>query len=150
MRPRDLLLFVQRALQVALNRGHDKITQDDIRHAELGYSEEALLLVGYEIEDTHPDLSNAVYSFHGAGLTLSRPEAVERLAEGGLPRDRSESALDLLIWFGVLGVRLDGGDELYAHSVQFNLRRMKHPLDAGRGRFVVHPAFRKALGIGEV
>ncbi len=149
MRPRDLLLFAQRAQQVAINRGHDKIRQDDIRHAEVGYSEEALLAVSYEIEDTHPALSDAVYSFHGAPTTLSRTDAGELLARGGVPEEEIEGSLELLMWFGLLGVRLENGEELYAHSVQFNLRRLTHPLDSGRGVLTVHRAFQKALAIGD-
>lgn len=66
-----------------------------------------------------------------------------------MPEEEIEGSLELLMWFGLLGVRLENGEELYAHSVQFNLRRLTHPLDSGRGVLTVHRAFQKALAIGD-
>src|SRR5207247_52007 len=34
MRPRDLLMFLHRAIETAINRGHSKITSDDLIKAE--------------------------------------------------------------------------------------------------------------------
>ena len=147
MRPRDLLMFVQRAQQVALNRSHERIKAEDIQHAEIGYSEEALLWLGYEMEDTHPGISDAVLAFHGAASAMNREEVTKTLVSGKMDPQRVDRAVDLLLWFGFLGVRLVSGEELYAHTVQFSLRRLNHPVEAGSGKFVIHPTFRVALGI---
>jgi hypothetical protein len=147
MRPRDLLLFAQRAVQVAINRSRAKVTSEDILHAEQGYSEEALLWLSYEIEDTHPGIADALYSFHGAPRHMTRDDVTARLAASGLSDPDSDSTIGLLLWFGFLGPSLDAGEDLYSHTTQFNLRRLTHPVETGLGRFVVHPAFRRALAI---
>jgi len=147
MRPRDALLFVQRAQQVALNRSHSRITADDISQAELGYSEESLVQLGLEIEDTHTGMSDALFAFQGAQATLSRTVVEGTLKRGKVPDEDIPRAIDLLLWFGFLGVRVGASEPMYSHTVRFAMRRLTHPIDAGTGSLVIHPAFRKALGV---
>ncbi len=148
MRPRDLLMFAQRAVEVAVNRRHERISSDDILHAENGYSEDSLLWLSYEIEDTHRGISDALYSFHGAPKKMGASEVRDRLRAGGISPGEEAEAIELLLWFGFLGVELSGSEELYAYSVRFNLRRLTHPAESGAARYVIHPAFRKALAVG--
>lgn len=148
LRPRDLLTFVQRSVEVALNRRHDVITADDIKQAETSYSEDMLLGLVFEIDDTHPEISDSLYSFHGraGAITMASAEAI--LEGSGVATDRLSSALELLLWFGFLGVRdRASGAESYSHEVRFNLRRLTHPIEQDSADFVIHPAFRAALGI---
>lgn len=149
MRPRDLLLFAQRAIQVALSRSHDRVTGEDIKHAESGYSEEALSWLGYEMEDTHPGISDALLAFHGAPIAMARSEVADLLMEANIPEEGVDRTIELLLWFGFLGVRVSSTKELFAYAVQFNLRRLTHPIETGSGRFVIHPMFRVALAVGE-
>jgi hypothetical protein len=148
MRPRDMLVFVEQALEVATNRGHTKIDADDIRHAEVAYSETALLFLGYEIEDTAPALAESIYSFHSAPRQMKRKEVEDRLGAAGVPEEEVGSGLELLLWFGFLGIkRRIGGDEEFAYQAQFNLRKLLHQVSSGDAVFVVHPGFRVALAI---
>lgn len=147
MRPRDALLFVQRAQQVALNRSHLRITADDIQQAEVGYSEESLIQLGLEIDDTHPGMSDALFAFHGSSGILSAKEVSETLNRGNVAPENMDDAVELLLWFGFLGVQVGGGDPMYSHTVHFTMRRLTHPIESGTGRFTVHPAFRRALDI---
>ncbi len=147
MRPRDALLFVQRAQQVALNRAHSRITGDDIKQAEVGYSEETLVQLGFEMEDTHPAMLDALFAFHGVQPRLKRPEVLDVLKRGKVPADAIEEAVELLLWFGFLGVQVGTGEPMYSHTVHFTLRRLTHPIEVGTGQFVVHPAFRRALEV---
>ena len=43
MRPRDVLSFVRKAIEVATNRGHERVTHDDLNAAEDEYSEDYVL-----------------------------------------------------------------------------------------------------------
>lgn len=147
MRPRDVLLFVQRAQQVALNRSHSRIAASDIQQAETGYSEEALLLLGYEMDDTHPGVSDAILSFHGMSANMDADDVQEALVRGGVESKDVQSVVELLLWFGFLGVKIGTADPMYSFGVNFNLRRLLHPIESGTGLYVVHPAFRKALDI---
>jgi hypothetical protein len=48
MRPRDLLKFVHKAIEVAVNRGHSRVTADDLHQAEAAFSEDMLLGMNWE------------------------------------------------------------------------------------------------------
>jgi len=148
MRPRDLLLFLEQAVEVATNRGHSRITASDIQHAEESYSEAALLWLGYEIEDTNPDVANAIYEFYGADVLMDIEDVRGHLSSAGLAEESIESALQMLFWFGFLGIRnAVSGEEEFAYGVQFNLRKLLHPATQRRAKVVVHKAFRPALSI---
>ncbi len=146
-RPRDLLMFLSDAIQVALDRGHDRIEAEDIQHAEQGYSENMLVNLLFEIEDTHPQVPEVVYGFQGAPRVL--PEAsVEEIIRAGAADLDGREVIELLLWYGVLGIRLNAsGEEQYSYDVRYNVRRLLHQISTRKATFVVHPAFRAALGI---
>ncbi len=149
MRPRDLLMFVQRAVEVAINRGHSVVTADDIKQAEHGYSEDVLLGLSYEVDDTRADLSESLYGFYGAANPMDSEDLKARFEQAGVPSEKLQEALSFLLWFGFFGVEMrDTAETQYAYGVRFNVRRLENAIKGGMGRAVVHPAFRAALGIG--
>lgn len=145
MRPRDLLQFLNRAIDVAINRGHERVEAEDIIQAEKSYSEDILLATMFEILDTHPEYKDILYAFQGAPVSMSLDEVQDRLREAGVS---SDSTIELLVWFGFLGVSAPTfPDVKYAYSVQDNIRRLMYPLENLDGMLIVHPAFRAALDI---
>jgi hypothetical protein len=149
-RPRDLLMFIQAASQVAADRGHEKIMDEDIKQAEIGYSEDMLLNLSFEIDDTWPQFSEVVYAFHGAGRVLPREEVEERLQQADIPKEDIARVIELLLWYGFLGVRMNTTNEnQFSFEVRYNLRRLEHAIEIDQGVFTVHPAFCAALSIGE-
>jgi hypothetical protein len=52
MRPRDLLRFVHSAVDVAINRRHNRILEEDLVYAERTYSEDLLVETSFEIKLT--------------------------------------------------------------------------------------------------
>lgn len=149
MRPRDLLLFLHRALDTAINRGHGRISEADILHAEKGYSEDMLLATDYEIADTNPDLGDVLYAFQGAPSLLTHEDAVLHLAVAGIEdEDRAKEVVRLLVWYGFFGIKSPVFPEVkYSYSVHGNLRRLLQPLEMSDAFLVIHPAFRAALDI---
>ena len=148
MRPRDLVLFLQACIEIALNRGHARVLAEDILDAEKTYSMEALFQVASEIENTQPACAAAMLDFQAAPSPMTPAHIHEVLRGAGLSDVSLESAVDLLAWFGFIGVRGQGlSEDMYSHTVQFNMRTLMHPISRGRGSFVVHPAFHRALQI---
>ena len=66
MRPRDLLLFLHRCVETAINRGHNRVHEDDILFAQKGYSNDMLLNLQFEIVDLNPAYDNLLEAFAGA------------------------------------------------------------------------------------
>jgi hypothetical protein len=144
MRPRELLRFVRECIDVGVNRRRQKLMESDILQAEQTYSSDALVDVCLEMKDVNSDFGNVPYAFIGSTVVLSKQEVMGRLAGAGVESNKIEYVLDLLIWFGVLGIYLDDEEERY--SYQYNHDPVM--LSAGIPHFAycVHPAFRVALG----
>ncbi|MEB2346073.1 MAG: hypothetical protein OZ948_15195 [Deltaproteobacteria bacterium] len=145
MRPRDLLMFIRRAIEVATNRGHEKVTAEDIRHAEESYSNDMLQSVTFELRDVQAGSTDWVYAFLDSEVRISQRQVQERIRPlcGEADVDR---AIELLVWFGFLGVargRME--DSRYAFDVRYDMKKLLAPLTREAGFFVIHPAFRRAL-----
>lgn len=148
MRPRDLLTFLHRATEVAVNRGHVKVSSNDIVQAEKSYSEDLVLVTAYEIGDTHPQFADLLYAFQGVPRTVSLPEMEVVLGKVGVKSLDMQQAIELLLWYGFLGTAGRTSDEdKYSYQVRYNLRHLLHPIEKGEAKFVVHPGFRTSLGI---
>lgn len=150
MRPRDVLMFLQRAVEVAINRGHQTIHAQDIQQAENSYSEDLFLGLIYEIDDTRPELSDSLYAFQGIEKTASHSVVRERLISAGVAEKQIDDAVELLLWFGFLGIEMNAtGEEKYAYGARFNVKRLTQPVRQNLALYVIHPAFRAALGISQ-
>lgn len=148
MRPRDLLTFLHRATEVAVNRGHGKVSSDDISQAEKSYSEDLVLVTAYEIGDTYPQFADLLYAFQGMLRVLSLPEVEAVLGKVGIKNSDMHKAVELLLWYGFLGTAGTTSDEdKYSYQVRYNLRHLLHPIEKGEAKFVIHPGFRTSLGI---
>jgi hypothetical protein len=146
MRPRDFLTFLHSAIEVAINRGHDRVLEDDLRHAEKLYSEDMLKTIGFELRDVLPESPSLLYTLLGCRSRLSKEEVTSLLRTAGVNDHKLEESIRLLCWFGVLGVvSLDSQEEHFAYEVRYDLTRLITPVEKERGQFVIHPAFRAAL-----
>ena len=147
MRPRELLQFTKESINVAVNRGHEKVTQDDILQAEKSYSDDLLVDVSFELKDVSPDYSDAPYAFIGSESIISKEKARKRLSDVNVPEHQLGNALELLLWFSFLGIYVNTDDERYSYRFQHDIKKMSRGLD--HFSYCIHPGFRKALGCDE-
>lgn len=144
MRPREFLRFLHQAIEVATNRGHGRVSGDDIKTAEARFSEDLLASVEGELRDIDPEVRNPLYPFLGSRERLSRDDVLKRLGEGGFRNP--EKVLELLVWFGFLGVQRNGAESpRYAYELQHNVAKVLAPIESHQGWFVIQPGFRSAL-----
>jgi hypothetical protein len=138
------LRFVRESINTAINRKHAKVLEQDILDAERSYSADALVDISLEMKDVKPEYDNVPYAFIGARITLSRTEVEQKLLEANIYDTEVEPVIDLLLWFGVLGIFVSEDEERYAYQYEHDPRRMF----AGLRNFAycIHPAFRVALG----
>jgi hypothetical protein len=144
MRPRDVLRFVRGCIEVAVNRGHDKVTEADIEQAERAYSEDAFVDITLELKDVKPKYSDVPYAFIGANEILSRTDVEMRLKGAGVSPDELEPVVDLLLWFGFLGIYVSADEERYSYQFQHDLKKMHSGLK--QHAYSIHPSFRSTLG----
>jgi nucleoside 2-deoxyribosyltransferase len=146
MRPRDLLNFLHRAVEVAVNRRHAKIQEDDFRTAQRLYSEDLLLATAFELKDVFQGVPDPLYVFLGCPTYMSTTEVEARLQQAGIGQLLMPRAVTLLVWFGFLGVRDFARDEFqFSYEVRYNVDKLLASVRLGKSDFVVHPAFRDAL-----
>jgi hypothetical protein len=146
MRPRDLLNFLHRAIEISINRNHGKVDESDIRKAQEIYSEDLLLATSFEIQDVFPGARDPLYAFLGCPKFMERNEILLRLIEAGVEEGKKEDALNLLLWFGFLGIHDPEKDETkYSYQVRYNIDKITALTRKARSRFMVHPAYWEAL-----
>lgn len=145
MRPREVIRFVRDCLDVAVNRGHEKVTEDDVLYAERLFSEDALVDLTLELKDVSPKYADVPYGFIGATTVVSGDEVAIRLLEVGVDEEKLQKVIELLLWFGFLGLNVGTEQERYSFEYQHNLKMMKAGVNQPY-TYCIHPAFRQHLG----
>jgi hypothetical protein len=145
MRPRELLRFARDCINVAVNRRHEQVMEDDILHAERSYSDDALVDLSLELKDVRPDFANAPYTFIGADSHLLASEVESGLMKAGIPAEQLEKVRELLLWFGFLGIFIYPEEERYSYQFEHNLQKMKSGI--GQFAYCIHPAYRQSWAV---
>jgi hypothetical protein len=144
MRPRELLRFTRDCVNVAVNRRHGQVTEEDILHAERSYSDDAIVDLSLELKDVRPEFANAPYAFIGAQTHLSQSELRLALLKAGISADQVDKVRELLLWFGFVGMYTYPDEERYSYQFEHNLQKMKSGTE--QFTYCIHPAFRQSLG----
>jgi hypothetical protein len=147
MRPRDILNFVRKSIQIAVSRGHTRVDENDITTAEAAYSEDMLNDLRYEMRDVFPHYPEILNEFLLQSRRLSGDDISLILLEAGVKNGDVDKVIDMLLWFAFLGVIRDE-EETYSYLCMYNLPKLKSLISSNPGAmpiYVVHPAFRMAL-----
>jgi hypothetical protein len=147
LRPREILRFVRDCVDVAVNRGHESVQEQDILHAENSYSDDALVDLTLELKDISPDLTNVPYGFIGMGSSIPQQELELTIVQAGVGKEKTSKVIELLLWFGFIGLQIYPDEERYGYQFQHNIQKMRS--GASSSLYCIHPAFRKALGCTE-
>ncbi|MBU1044192.1 MAG: hypothetical protein KJ915_07325 [Candidatus Omnitrophica bacterium] len=150
MRPRDFLIFIHHSLQTAINRGHNRLTELDILHAEEAYSRDIFEQLLYEIRDIHPKMEEILYCFLEANRTMYESELIKILKEARIADDKIDYIIYNLLWFCFLGISKQDWSEKYAYSVGYDIKMLLAHSDKTLKNeyeriYSIHPAFSKVL-----
>lgn len=150
LRPRDFLLFIHYALQTAINRGHGRISQEDILHAEESYSRDLFEGLLYEIRDISPDLENVLYGFLENNRTMFESDLIEILQNCKIPADKIELTINTLLWFCFIGINASDMTERYAYSTGYDIKMLLKLGDwtqkeQSERMYAIHPGFSRVL-----
>ncbi|MFE4873067.1 P-loop ATPase, Sll1717 family [Streptomyces sp. NPDC056682] len=77
MRPRDIIAFINESLASSVSS--ERLTWEDIRSAEEGYSYKRLLALRDEWKTSYPEIDRVFAVFEGVTLPMSRDEFTRRL-----------------------------------------------------------------------
>ena len=150
-RPRDLLVFVRQAIDGAVNRDHEVVTESDLISAHERYSEYAFQSIVDEDDPRRARLDEVVYGFAGCARIVSKSDVQGFLSTAGVAPDDYEVYIDLLCDSNFLAVEHEGGFTLARdESDRMRKRRLASRAGGREGhdeRFEVAKAFWPFLGV---
>lgn len=146
LRPRFLIDLCERVLSFAINRGHDVVSQDDV---EEGMRQMSLYLVsdfGYELRDVAGTPEDIFYAFLGQSDLLTEKELEALLSKDGLGLSIPDT-IDLLLWYGFLGVVGAAGSPIFIYDRAYDFRRLEAERAPNKedALYAVNPAFLRGL-----
>jgi len=149
MRPRFLINLVNHCKSNAVNSGHKKIEVVDIEKGLSAYSTDLIYDIGFEIRDVLPDAEDVLYQFLGSPSEVRVANLLASL-ESKHDTAIAKRVVEILIWYGVLGVVRPGGEAAYIHTVNYDVKRLQAMLavqNEPERRFHINPAFWAGLEI---
>ena len=155
MRPRNLLIMTKHCRSNAINLRHKQISEDDVRKAARTYSADIANDIGLEIRDVYPSAEDLPYYFIGAPARLNLADIRDRLTDSPVLKGEWKRVVQVLLWFGFLGVARTKGsetEETYIHDVEYDIKKLKvlaSQLESEATIFCIHKAFRPFLEIEE-
>ena len=149
MRPRGLLELLRFCRSRAVNLGHERIEATDIVEGEKAYASELLNNIMFEIRDVFPTGAEVLYEFLESPVEF-QGNTVRQILTQAVGDDQWQRMLDVLLWYGFLGVVREDQEVTYIYDVTYDMRRLMG-LIRRRGddqvRFRINPAFWQALEV---
>lgn len=143
-RPRFLIDYCERALSFAINRGHTVVEASDLIEAGRQMSLYLVSDFGYELRDVAGTPEDIFYRFIGVPEVLSA-EALEQILSDDFLSLGIPETIDLLLWYGFLGVRFEDGRSLFIYDRAYDFRRLDAERKSAGTSYVVNPAFLRGL-----
>ena len=150
MRPRFLIDLVNHCRGNALTLGRDRMDQDDVRAGVILLSRDLVSELSHEIRDVHPASEDVIYAFTGCERDLSQEDITLALMEAKVSEEHQERLVQLLLWYGFLGILDDDNEPKFIYQVQYNVRILttyRQRRTAKAKCFQVNPAFWPALNV---
>ena len=150
-RPRDLLVFVRQAIDGAVNRGHESVTEGDLIAARERYSEYAFQSIVDEDDPRRGKLDEVVYEFADCGRIVSKSDVENVLAAAEVAPTYYAAYIDLLCDSNFLAIEHEDGFTLVRDEIDRTHKRRLAGGVAERSRrderFQVAKAFWPFLGV---
>jgi len=128
MRPRFLIDLAEKALSIAVNRGHPVITVADVKAALEKHSLYLVTDFGLEVRDVSGLSENIFYDFIGEGQRLT-PEQVTEIVRRRASDLKPNEIVDLLLWYGFLGTPDARGRPVFIYNRDYDYKRLEAERD---------------------
>jgi hypothetical protein len=148
MRPRFLIAIIEAAIANAINRRHEKVSEDDCIDAVKQHANSILNDFGYEIRDVSGVSEKVLHSLAGATEYITKVEVLERFEKAKIIVPMGEEKLfDYMLWYGVLGVVNEKNVECYIYDFEYNMNRLQAEILTQKDEplYAFNPALHVAL-----
>lgn len=152
-RPRDMIRFIQDAIEIAINREHTEIHEDDLDCALNSYSAFALNQIVAEYKAEEPWIEDFSNSLTGEKSILPYTSLITKIKQNGtelLELQQIINRIITLISINFLGVKLNGSPINYANNIQESNKLksiIRNTALSNQVQFVIHPVFYRHLNI---
>lgn len=150
-RPRDAVFFASKALSLAVSRGHDSISAEDLSEAHRSYSEYAFDSLNAEDANGLGTIERGTYALIGKGEILTEQAVNEALRTEGVSEAERKAMIKALCRLSVLGVETQPNNFTFIYDDTQLDRELQianaYSIATGVRRYRVHPALHPALGI---
>lgn len=141
-RPRFLIDLMERTLSFAINRGHGFVDAADVAE---GLRQMSLYLVSdfaYEMRDIAGTPEDIFYAFIGSSELVTHSELEGVLGKLSLEIS-NEEVIELLLWYGFLGVIGVNEKPIFIYDRAYDYRRLEaeRASDADDALYAINPAF---------
>jgi hypothetical protein len=140
-RPRFLIDLCEKVLSNAINRGHVLVDATDV---DEGLRLMSLYLVSdfaYEMRDVAGTPENIFYKFIGASDLITESELEALLAPDVLGLS-IKNTVDLLLWYGFLGIVPESNSPVFIYDRAYDFRRLEAERPKGQeALYAINPAF---------
>jgi hypothetical protein len=142
MRPRFLIDLIENCIRIAVNRGHEQVSDDDLKAACRQHSYYFISDFGYEIRDVSSVTHDLFYAFIGIGELVTYDEVAHALAEAGIKESERDHLIQLLLWYGFLGLGLASDKKVFIYDVEYDFKRLIAQTGSrGNTLYCINPAF---------
>jgi hypothetical protein len=149
MRPRNLLKILAHCRGFAVNLGRERIEQSDIEKGLRAYSLDLITEADQELTDIIGSDIALLYHFIGEEdqFDISQLSAIVKGA--GIPEERIETVIEFLLYYGFLGIKLDGQNPRYIFDVGYDMKLLKVLIskNARSVTYSLSPAFYPGLNL---
>lgn len=150
MRPRSLIDLLHYCRSHAVNLGHSMIDAEDFQQGEEVYSTDLVTNFGLEIRDVYPEAADILYELIEVPAILPYSQVRELVSKLAKEDAKIDRIIDLLLWYGVVGLKREDEKVTYIYSVNYDIKRLKALIRkavGGEPTLYVNPAFWKGLEI---
>lgn len=150
MRPRALIDLLGHCRGHAINLGHSKIEESDFLQGEAAYSTDLVSQISLELQDVFPGAEDGLLALIEAPQLLDDQQLRERLSHTSIPKEKQDGLIELLLWYGVLGVLRKSTEETYIYNVNYQMPKLVALIKmrpASDLVYVINPAFWRGLDI---
>lgn len=151
MRPRFLINLINQCKGFAINLNHKIIEEEDIKKGLESFSVDLLTDIGYEIRDIFPESENILYNFIASEAEFSLTTLTETIKIPIKEQSLIDRIIDLLLWYGFLGIKTDNNEIKYIYNFNYNMQLLKGFIKKKSNQVVycINPGFWASLLINE-
>lgn len=142
-----MINLINHCKSFAVNLNHQQITENDITKGLAAFSADVLTDINLEIRDIYPNSGDVLSAFYLVHQKLSNRELYKTLEEHLSDTKILEHIIDILLWYGFIGVWESDDSIHYIYDVSYNIDLLK-TIIRKKGEsvvYIINPAFVSSL-----